>query len=209
VYFAILAALPLGPRAAHMASHILLMNALAPALASAIIASLGDRAPGFAAARVLVAGTILQLALLWTWHAPNLWGLALRTPLVHLLMQASLLASSLTFWLAILSEKGVFRWRGVVALLATGKFSCLLGVLLLFAPRLLYADAYVGHGHVVSDGDELLADQRLAGLLMLIACPFCYVLAGIAIAAKWLQELETTARGRSLACLDHAPPAPR
>ena len=58
-------------------------------------------------------------------------------------------------------------------------------------------------------GDELLADQRLAGLLMLIACPFCYVLAGIAIAAKWLQELETTARGRSLAYLDHAPPTPR
>ena len=209
VYFAILAALPLGPRAAHMASHILLMNALAPALASAIIASLGDRAPGFAAARVLVAGTILQLALLWTWHAPNLWGLALRAPLVHLLMQASLLASSLTFWLAILSEKGVFRWRGVVALLVTGKFSCLLGVLLLFAPRLLYADSHVGHGHVVSDGDELLADQRLAGLLMLIACPFCYVLAGIAIAARWLQEIETTARGRGLACLDHALPTPR
>ncbi len=209
-YFALglpLIALPLGPRAAHMVSHILLMNALAPALASAIISRFGDRAP--ASARVLIAATVLQLALLWTWHAPNLWGLALRTPLVHALMQASLLASSLTFWLAILSEKGVFRWRGVVALLATGKFSCLLGVLLLFAPRLLYADAHVGHGHVVSDGDELLADQRLAGLLMLIACPFCYVLAGIAIAAKWLQELETTARGRSLAYLDHAPPTPR
>lgn len=208
-YFAILAALPLGPRAAHMASHILLMNALAPALASAIISSFGDRAPGFASARVLIAATVLQLALLWTWHAPNLWGLALRTPLVHLLMQASLLASSLTFWLAILSEKGVFRWRGVVALLATGKFSCLLGVLLLFAPRLLYADAHVGHGHVAADGDELLADQRLAGLLMLIACPFCYVLAGIAIAAKWLQEIETTAIGRGLTCLDYAPPTPR
>ena len=48
-YFAItpLIALPLGPRAAHMASHILLMNALAPALASAIISRFGDRAPGF------------------------------------------------------------------------------------------------------------------------------------------------------------------
>lgn len=68
---------------------------------------------------------------------------------MNLLMQASLLASSLTLWLAILSEKGVSRWRVVVALFRTGKFSCLLGVLLLFALRLLYADSHVGHGHVV------------------------------------------------------------
>lgn len=192
-----------------MAYHILLMNALAPALASAFMAAFGHRALGFAAARVLVAATVLQLALLWASHTPYLWGLASREPLVHVLMQASLLAASLTFWLAILAEKGVVRWRGVVALLLTGKLSCLLGVLLLFAPRLLYADVHVGHGQVVSDGDELLADQRLAGLLMLIACPFCYVLAGIAIAAKWLQDLETTARGRGLASVDYAPPTPR
>ena len=42
-----LIALPLGPRAAHMASHILLMNALAPVLASAIISRFGDCAPVF------------------------------------------------------------------------------------------------------------------------------------------------------------------
>ncbi|MGD9658821.1 MAG: cytochrome c oxidase assembly protein, partial [Methylocystis sp.] len=184
-YFALvipLIALSLGPRAAHMASHILLMNALAPVLASAIVASFAHAAV-FASAGVLIAATFLQLALLWTWHVPNLWGLTLREPLLHVLVQASLLAASLTFWLAILSEKGVVRWRGVVALLFTGKFSCLLGVLLLFAPRLLYADGRADASHMVADGDEQLADQCLAGLLMLIACPFCYVLAGIAIAA--------------------------
>ena len=162
-----------------------------------------------ASARVLVTATVLQLALLWTWHAPNLWGLALREPLVHALMQASLLAASLTFWLAILSEKGVFRWRSVVALLLTGKLSCLLGILLLFAPRLLFAVVSVGHDHVVTDGDAMLADQRLAGLLMLMACPFCYVLAGIAIAAKWLQDLETDRAGRGLECSADAALAPR
>jgi putative membrane protein len=78
-----------------------------------------------------------------------------------------------------LFEKGVVRWRGVVALLVTGKFSCLLAVR---ATPPLYADDHAGPGH-------LAADQRLAGLLMLIVCPFCYGLAWIAIAAKWLQEL--------------------
>lgn len=198
----------LRPRAAHMASHILLMNALAPVLANAIIANFA-RPAVFASIGVLIAATVLQLALLWTWHAPNLWGLALREPLLHLLMQASLLAASLTFWLAILSEKGVVRWRGIVALLLTGKFSCLLGVLLLFAPRLLYADGHADPGYMVADGDEQLEDQRLAGLLMLIACPFCYVLAGIAIAAKWLQELEIVGAGQALTSLDDVSPLPR
>lgn len=201
-----LAALPLGPRAGHMASHILLMNALSPALAHAIIASFTPR-PVFASARVLVAATVLQLALLWTWHIPGFEGLAVREPLIHALMQGSLLAASVTFWLAILAEKGVVRWRGIVALSLTGKLSCLLGVLLLFAPRLLYVDVH--QAHVLPDGDELLADQRLAGLLMLIACPFCYVLAGIAIAVKWLQDIETAPRGQGLACLDYAPPTSR
>lgn len=71
-YFALglpLIALPLGPRAAHMPSHILLRNALAPVLASAIIISrFGDCAP--ASARVLIAATAIAVIgiPLWSGH---------------------------------------------------------------------------------------------------------------------------------------------
>jgi cytochrome c oxidase assembly factor CtaG len=70
-YFALglpLIALPLGPRAAHMPSHILLMNALAPVLASAIISRFGDCAP--ASARVLIAATAIAVIgiPLWSGH---------------------------------------------------------------------------------------------------------------------------------------------
>lgn len=44
-----------------------------------------------------------------------------------------------------------------------------------------------------------LADQELAGLIMIVACPLFYVSAGVYIAAKWLFELGDealpTARG--------------
>lgn len=192
-YFALglpLSAFPLGPRAAQMGAHILLMNVLAPLLALAAIAGCGAKARAFASGRVLAAATALQLLLLWAWHAPNVLTLAMRQPAAHAIMQASLLTASLAFWLAILSEEGASRWRGVVAILFTGKLSCLLGVLLLFAPRLLDSGAALGHGHAAFGDAELLADQRLAGLLMLLACPLCYVLSGVMIAAKWLRDLE-------------------
>jgi putative membrane protein len=44
----------------------------------------------------------------------------------------------------------------------------------------------------------MLADQRLAGLLMLAACPVSYVLSGIFIASWWLLDMEANrSRARS------------
>ena len=38
-----------------------------------------------------------------------------------------------------------------------------------------------------------LADQQLAGLLMITACPLTYVTAGVIIAARWVLELDGAA----------------
>lgn len=186
---AAIAHLPLGPRSAHMAAHIFSMNAAAPALAIVLIARGRESVRAFASGRVLLAAAILQMALLWTWHAPNIVAIGFRQPWTHAFMQASLLAASLGFWLAVLSEAGPPRWRAVAAILLTGKIFCLLGALLLFAPRLLYADAAFAHGS--SGLGAPLADQQFAGLMMLAACPLCYAAAGIAIAARWLRDLES------------------
>jgi len=37
----------------------------------------------------------------------------------------------------------------------------------------------------------MLADQQMAGLLMLVACPLTYVLAAIVIAARWTLRMDT------------------
>ena len=82
------------------------------------------------------------------------------------------------FWLsACLSEFLVQWWQAILALLVTGKLACLLGALLVFAPRPIYAGPHHGFD---------LADQQMAGLLMLAACPMSYVLAGIVIAVETL-----------------------
>lgn len=130
----------------------------------------------------LTAVTLLQLAVLWGWHAPPAMRFVMASDVGSALMQLSLFAVALWFWLVVLAQRGGARWRSIFALLVTGKLFCLLGVLLVFAPRSLYAGA-----------DVSVSDQQLAGLLMLGACPLAYVLASILMAARWLDDLALAA----------------
>lgn len=174
-----------GPRSAHMASHILTMNVVAPLAGG----GWGRRrlAKGVCASnRALVAGFTLQIVVFYAWHLPGVVGTGQSHPYFHAAMHLALFASGFLFWAAILSLEDAALWRGVIALTLTGKLACLLGALLLLAPRLIGGDA--GAGSV-----EALDDQRMAGLLMLAACPLCYLVIAVHMAAKWLSDVEAHA----------------
>ncbi len=166
-----------GPTAGHMAQHIVLMNVLAPFIALAMQRLI----PGWSV-RLLVAASVVQLSLLWFWHAPFLLPQAMHSPLLGTAMQVTLFAGALWFWGAVISAAGAGAWRPIVALLMTSKLFCLLGVLLTFAPRALYASR---------THPGTLDDQQLAGLLMLIACPATCLLAAVILAGRWLYGLDT------------------
>jgi putative membrane protein len=159
------------PRVFHMAAHIYVMNALAPLLA--VAAFRVGLAAGPAWRGALALATAVQIMLLYLWHAPSLASARLHMSAAPALMQLTLLLAATMFWGAILAAN---PWRSVAALAITGKLYCLLGVLLLFAPRVLGA----AHGA----GEAALADQRAAGLLMLAICPLSYVLTGVAISTR-------------------------
>jgi len=175
--------------AQHMAIHIVAMNIAAPlaVLLWRLVRGIGAQPQD---ARWIGPAAAVQIGLLWFWHLPAPMAFAFATPGGETLMHVSLFAAALWFWRAILDEADAARWRALSALLFTGKLFCLLGVLLTFAPRSLYAAAAelcLG-GRV--DPEILVPDQQLAGLMMLIACPLVYVLAGIVIAARWLREID-------------------
>lgn len=179
-----------GPLAEHMAIHITLMS-LAALLAAYAVRGMAPRLAEFPGHNWLGAATLAQMALLWAWHAPAVLGWALSSPAAHGLMQASLLLSAFWFWMAVLNAARLGPWRAIVALLITGKVFCLLGILLVFAPRVLYpAVANVHHHDAGLSYGSALADQQLAGLLMVIACPLTYVLAGVVLAARWIAALD-------------------
>lgn len=173
-----------GPLSHHMAQHILLMNAAAPCAAFAVIGFFPRRA---AAATGLLLATVLQIVLLWAWHLPALLVVASGYPPLGVLMHGSLFAAALWFWLTVFGQRDAGRWRSILAVLVTGKLACLLGALLVFAPRALFS--FPANAHGVHAGPSL-DDQQVAGLMMIVACPLTYVLAGVVIAALWLDGLD-------------------
>lgn len=165
--------------AAHMATHLVAMNLAAPLL---VLLWHALRPPPrtrgvMSGDAFLLAAAAAQLTLLTGWHLPGVFRFAMHAAPVMAAMHLTLFAAALAFWhgIACLARGG--EWKAVAALLATGKIVCLLGVLLVFAPRSLYPGVP-------------LPDQQLAGLLMLVACPLIYVLAAIVVAVRWLRRIE-------------------
>lgn len=180
----------LGPISVHMLQHVMVMNVAVPVLVFGL--SLHGPAGLW---RSWPLATACQLCLLWGWHTPPALELAMAAPPVMLAMHLSLGLAAFWFWAAIASTPPGRQWRSIFALLITGKLFCLLGALLAFAPRNIFAVLLAAHpSHGAGIGADGLGDQQLAGLIMLTACPLTYVLAGIVISASWFLALEREAR---------------
>lgn len=171
----------------HMALHIVAMNVAAP-LAIFLWRRFSEHIAEEYRPGSLAASAALQLLLLWGWHVPSAFAFAMASPVAGAAMHVSLFGAALWFWHSVFAAAGEARWRALGALLVTGKLFCLLGVLLAFAPRPLFAG--IGHAHEALAAKLLLEDQQLAGLMMLIACPLAYVGAAVIIAARWISEME-------------------
>ncbi|MGZ8214177.1 MAG: cytochrome c oxidase assembly protein [Methylosarcina sp.] len=165
----------------HMIIHILLMTLVAP-ITAFIVRNLAGLAAEFTGIRSLLAATFLQASLFFAWHSPPEFSLIAHGG--NGVMHAALFLSALWFWLTVFNQADIHLWRAVLGLLLTGKLFCLLAVLLTFAPRVLYRT------DMFHSGMELnLADQQMAGLLMIIACPITYVLAAIVLVYRWFEAL--------------------
>lgn len=180
--------LELGPLAGHMAAHIATMNILAPLVAVGM-GALGWLRADFGRPPALWSATLVQMAVLWGWHSPAIQHASHTSLVLALALHSALLLAALAFWVAIVAGSSN-RWQAILALLLSGKLACLIGALLVFSPRLLYlAPANTHSGH--SDTGAALADQHLAGLLMLAACPLSYILAAIVLTAQEITKLQT------------------
>jgi putative membrane protein len=132
----------------------------------------------------LPATALLHGAVLWAWHIPAAFELALRVPAVHWLEHLTLLGAGLLFWHALLRARGVALGWGVMWMLVTVIHSGMLGALITLAPRPLYG-IYVAQGDV----SRALADQQLAGLIMWVPMGTVYLAAALAFAARGLRSV--------------------
>lgn len=174
-----------GPLAIQMLLHLAAMNLLGVGLA--------------ALWPLRIAGTLwpaaaLQMALLWAWHAPPLQQVIAGSPPRQIGCLLLLTAAATLFWSAVMESGRRRNWSGIGALALTGKLACLLGVLMIFASRDLYGLPGLAL-MLCGSGPSSLADQQLAGLLMVTACPLSYLVAGVWQASQVIGLSEERPRG--------------
>jgi putative membrane protein len=179
----------------HMATHIAMMNVAAPLLAVGfgIAGWLGHKASSTTA---LWSATVMQMALLWAWHSPFVQQAMHASSALAVVFHAGLLLVAVLFW-GVLIAAYDRPWQGILALLMSGKFACLLGALLVFSPHLITHPPAATHS-AMPGMNALIDDQHLAGLLMLAACPISYILAAIYWTSQEINNLPRyVSRGES------------
>ncbi|MEV1289488.1 cytochrome c oxidase assembly protein [Micromonospora sp. NPDC049679] len=136
----------------------------------------------------LVAATA-QAGVLWSWHLPGPYLLALADPVVHGAEHASLAAAAWLLWSLVLGARQ-HRLSGPLAVLllfATMMPASALAAVLTFAPAPLYP-----HGALAPDGGDPLVDQQLAGLVMWIPMDVAVLAVGVVVFLGWLRQIERT-----------------
>ncbi len=140
--------------------------------------------------------SLVELVVVWGWHAPALRAAAAGSTWVTAAEQASFLLAGLLLWLACFGAGGgssdARRAQGAFALLLTSIHMTLLGVLLALTPRPLYAT-----GEVSCLGFAMTAqrDQELGGVLMLLVGAVVYLAGGIALLGRLLSAPAAAGRG--------------
>jgi putative membrane protein len=175
IFLSPLCALSAALFSARVVHHVLLVAVAAPLLAGGL---------GKGPARSPMLPFAAATAVLWLWHLPVAYDLALGNYAIYWLMQVSLLGTTVLFWTAVLhpaEEPGV----AILATLGSYVQMALLGALLTFAPDGLYA---IHQTAPMAFGLSPLADQQLGGLVMWVPAGLPFLIIGGLLARRgWLR----------------------
>ena len=162
---------------AHMTMHMGVVAVAAPLIAIGIAGGRFDPIRRVSALFSPIPASIVELLVVWAWHAPALHHAARHQPAALIAEQGMFLSTGLFMWL---SAVGGDRWNnkprqaaGVVGLLLTSMHMTLLGALLALTPRPLYAHNDNRLGLTSID------DQHLGGAIMLGAGGVSYLAGGL------------------------------
>ena len=184
-----------GSFAAHMALHMAVVAVAAPLLALGVAGTPLDpvpRAPWLFAA---IPASVVELVVVWGWHAPALHHAARQGGAALVLEQGTFLAAGLLLWLAALgggrARRRASAVAGLTGLLLTSMHMTLLGALLALAPRALYH-----HEAGAFAALSPLEDQHLGGAVMLLVGGVAYLAGGLGVAADLLRGAPAPAPAR-------------
>jgi putative membrane protein len=189
----------------HMVQHMLLLDAV-PILAilgltkvilrpvTRAVHDLERRAGPFAHPAFAV---FLYVAVIWTWHIPAAYDLAVTHPLVHVLEHTTFVIAGSLYWWHLLSPiRARMRLDGMGSIVYMGSTKLFVGALgmgLAFAPAALYP-YYVHHARVW--GISAHDDQSIAGLIMAVEQSLVMGVALVLLFVRALSESEQAQQRR-------------
>jgi len=193
---------------AHMLQHMLLMMAAPPLiLMGAPLVPLVRGLPDFGArefagpflnwrvskkvGRILaspICGLLLMGAVMFAWHVPRMYELALHSAAWHQVEHACFFIVALIFWYPVIqpwpSRARWPRWAMVPYLLLADVQNTALCAILIFSDRVLYPS----YGVMPRLFGSALEDQAAAGAMMWVVGSLAFVLPAIAIAVECLSS---------------------
>jgi len=174
----------------HMIMHMGVVAVAAPFLAIGIAGGRLDPVPLFPRLFAPIPISLLELVVVWTWHAPGLHHVARHTVFGLLAEQSMFLGCGLLLWLSAFGGRLPLdadrAAAGVIGLLLTMMHMVLLGALLALTPRTLYAH-HAGHDASHS-GLTPLEDQHLGGAIMLVGGGVSYLIGGLWLSVRLLRR---------------------
>lgn len=175
---------------AHMTMHVAVVAVAAPLIALSIAGGRFDPVDRLPWLFSPIPASLVELAIVWAWHAPTLhhaarggaWGLAVE--------QAMFLTVAVWVWLSSFggdAMQGTHRAAaGVFALLLTSMHMTLLGALLAMTPRTLF--------HHTHGGLDPLTDLHLGGAIMLLVGGLSYLIGGLWLTGLILRRKRSAGR---------------
>ena len=188
---AVLALLWLGPLldawrqsfAAGMVAHMGVVAVASPLIAIGLPPALrpGRQMP----AALPVLASLVELLVVWGWHAPSMRSAAEASTAVTVVEQASFLVAGVLLWSTSFAAPGerTHAAAGAAALLMTSIHMTLLGALLALSPRPLYGERQVTCFGLVLEAGQ---DQQIGGVIMLLVGAIVYLAGGLTLAARLL-----------------------
>lgn len=173
--------------AAHMTMHIAIVAVAAPLLALAIAGTRADPVRALPRAVAPIPASMIELVVVWSWHAPALHLVARQQTGAFVLEQASFIVAGVLLWIAVVGgdreQRRLRAGAGVVALLFTSMHMTLLGALFALATRPL-----LQHAPSSLAGSSPVADQHLGGVIMLLVGGASYLAGGLWLTATTLRS---------------------
>lgn len=127
--------------------------------------------------------TVVQSIVMWVWHVPALYDVAVRTEGVHAFEHLSFLGAGLWFWWAVGATGS--RRNGVAALV----------VFIAALPGTALGAALILAEHPWFPAYPDLQDQQVAGAIMWSVAGAVYLAGAVVLFISWLNGIESSEEG--------------